>query len=129
MDNPRQEIDFAFAGKSIKLRPTFQVINAIELATGQSSRTLGLRLLRSECSMGEVARIIEIVFKSKNIDMSYNQIGDELVDAGYGELILPLGDFLLRAVKGNRKHEEEARAAANGHADPPQTAASTSNGT
>lgn len=126
-ESPRQEIEFKFNGKTYKRRPTWAALVNIEAATNQPCRALGMKVLQTDVSLTEVTTVLAVLI-GEDADMTPEQIGDVLVEDGYGELLLPLGQFLVRAQRGNKEHEKEAarakkaeREAARGGAPGPQS--------
>lgn len=133
-ENPRQEITLSLGGKDFAVRPTFEVIAGIEAALDQPARTVGMKALASgmtlgerqargagaEISMSEMAVVLfHMVKGKKDAPANPTEVGNILMEDGYGDLLLPVGQFLTRAQRGNKEHEKEA-AAAEGAADPPK---------
>lgn len=120
-ESAKQEIEFSFGGKAYKVRPTFDVIISIEAAIGLPAQALGLKMLRTEASLTEIAAILFHVLKGQaGAPTTPNAVGEIMMEDGYGDLLLPLGLFLTRALRGNREHMKEAAQGA-ASADPPQT--------
>lgn len=120
-ESAKQEIEFAFGGKAFKVRPTFDVIISIEAATGQPAQALGVKILRTEASLTEIAAALFHVLRGQvGAPPTPNAVGETMMEDGYGDLMLPLGLFLTRALRGNREHMKEA-AQGGAEADPPQT--------
>lgn len=131
VENARQEIELEFGGKKFSVRPDFQTISNIEVATDQPARTLGLKALASslpmsqrsgvaEISMTELAVVVFWMLKGKKgAPESTQSVGETMMEEGYGSLLMPVGEFLVRAQRGNKEHEKEAAQAA-APPDPPQ---------
>lgn len=125
-ENARQEIALQFGDKQFLVRPTFEVIATIESALNQSARSVGLKALAAgmtaadrgaqpEISLTELAMVIYWMLRGQQgAPENASQAGDIMMDYGYGDLLLPVGQFLTRAQRGHREHvkEAEARAAA-----------------
>ena len=109
-DTALQEITFSFAGKEWTVRPEFKKIVAIEGALEQPSRALGLKCLRSEASVGEVAVILFLMLQDEKDAPSRDKVGETIMEDGYDSLLSPIGQYLLRAIRGNKVHEKEAAA-------------------
>ena len=129
-EHPRQEIELSFGGKTYRVRPTFEVVVGIEAELNQSSRVVGMKLLRAEASLAEITVILWNALKGKKgAPDTRQEVGEVIMEDGYRDLLVPLGNFLLRAQRGNKEHEKEAaeaEAAAKGKeaadgatADPP----------
>jgi hypothetical protein len=129
-ETPRQEIELELGGKTYTVRPDFRTISAIEAATEQAARALGLKCLAAsmpvdsrrgtpEVSMTELAQAIFWMLKDKkNAPATPMDVGDLLMEEGYGKLLMPVGEFLIRAQRGNKEHQKEAAQAA-AQANPP----------
>jgi hypothetical protein len=107
-DSALQEIELSFAGKAYKIRPDFRTIVGIESATGQPSRTLGLKFLAFEASVTEIVAALVVVLATVKDAPKRDDIGDLVMEFGYADLMIPLGELLLRAQKGHKEHEREA---------------------
>lgn len=125
-EHPRQEIEIALGGETYRVRPSFEVIAGIESDTGQPARTLGMkawvggmsieqraaRNAGQEISLSEMAVVVFWMIKGqKGAPSSAVVVGALLMEEGYAELLLPVGQFLTRAQRGNKIHEQEAAAA------------------
>lgn len=121
MESARQEIELEFGGVTYQVRPEFKTIIRVEATLNQPSRQLGLKCLNYEASVGEIAAIVFAVLQDQPNPPDKERIGDVIVEDGYDDLMIPLGTYLLRAVKGNKVHEKEAAAKKAGE-NPPQTA-------
>lgn len=107
-DSPRQEIKFTFGGRAFSVRPTFAVLSAIEASLAQPSRQLGVKVLRLEVSIMEMAAIMAGLLSEQPNPPDAKACGEIITEDGYDDLIAPVGDFLTRALKGNKHHEREA---------------------
>jgi hypothetical protein len=111
-ENARQEIELSFGGSAYKIRPDFETITAVELATDQASRTLGMKILRGEASVTELTAVVFTLVRGRfGAPRSAAEVGNIIVDDGYLSLIEPLGSLLTRAQRGNKEHEKEVSAA------------------
>ncbi len=120
MASPRQEIAIPFDGKTFRVRPTFEVLASIEGALNQSARSVGMKALASgmtaadrglqpEISLTEMAVVVYWMLKDQDgAPKDASVVGSMLVDNGFSDLLLPVGQFLTRAQKGNKLHEQEA---------------------
>lgn len=117
-DNPRQEIEFPFGGKVYRIRPTFEIIVTIEAELNQASRTVGMKLLRAEAGLAEIAVVVWNVLKDQKAAPTRAEIGEAIMNDGYIDLLIPLGQFLMRAQRGHKEHEKEA-ASQKAPGDPP----------
>lgn len=146
-ENPRQEIELSLGGQTYRVRPTFEVIAGIEADLNQPARAVGMkawwagltpaqRAARDnvggpEISLTEMAVVVFWMVKGQTgAPASPVAMGALLMEDGYGELLLPVGQFLTRAQRGNKIHEKEAAQAAEaaaregaseGAANPPQS--------
>lgn len=132
-ESARQEIELKLNGSTFRVRPNFETLANIELATDQSARALGMKALAAgipvsqrmpglqEIKLSEMAlAIFHMVRGQKGAPESPAAVGELLMEDGYGELLNPVGLFLVRAQRGNKEHEKEA-AAAQASEGPPQT--------
>jgi hypothetical protein len=127
-ENPRQETELSFGGKTYSVRPTFQIITSIEAALNQPARFLGMKCFvvgkamgerygaEQEISMGELAVIVFWMLRDqfladKAMPQTPAAVGEIMMEDGYGQLLMPVGEILTRAQKGNREHAKEAAAA------------------
>lgn len=134
-ENPRQEVEIQFNGRTYLARPTFQIITTIEAATNQPARNLGMKALIAgmplaqraaggyigvqEISMGEISLVLWLMLrdhfqadKSGSAPQSAEGVGEFLMDDGYLDLCGPVGEFLTRAQRGNKEHVRQAEIAA-----------------
>lgn len=111
-ENPLQEVEIPFGGKVYRVRPTFEVLVNVEAATGQSCRTLGLKVWNGDAGVSEMAAIVNVILRSKGDTRSLGEIGEQMMEEGFLHLIEPLGSFLTRAQRGHKAHEQEAIEAA-----------------
>lgn len=105
-----QDIELQFAGKDWQIRPEFQTLVAIEGALGQPSRTLGLKCLRLEAGVAEVGAIVFLILRGKKDAPDREAVGTAIMADGYDDLLVPIGTYLLRAIRGSKEHEKEALA-------------------
>lgn len=120
MSSPRQEIAIPFDGKVFKVRPTFEVLASIEGALNQPARSVGMKALASgmtsadrglqqEISLTEMAVAVYWMLHGQDgAPKDATAVGSALVENGFSDLLLPVGQFLTRAQKGNKLHEQEA---------------------
>lgn len=122
-EDARQEIAFQLNGQTFRARPTFAVVTGIEGALNQPARTLGFKALMaglpmgdmrrqaaamSEISLGEMAIILFWMTRDqKNAPKTVNEVGEILMEEGYLALCEPVGQFLIRAQRGNKEHLKE----------------------
>ena len=119
-ESVRQEIEFTFAGRSWKVRPEFEVIGAVEKATGAPSLILARQIYALEIPLTTLALIIYSILRPQG-GPKLAEVGEALMADGYESLTDPIGDLLARALKGNTAHMREAAAAAAGKTpDPPK---------
>lgn len=117
-ESARQEIEIPFGGKTYRVRPTWQVLRDVEIATGQPCRKLGVKMVslgvqgREEASLSEVVAVLSVII-GRESGKSADEIGEMLVDDGYGDLMGPLGTFLVVALRGNKEHERHLAREAN----------------
>lgn len=122
-ENPRQEIELPFDGKTFRVRPNFETITSVEVALGEPARVVGRKCLSAGMSAVERARmnagpevgvsefaiaLYWILRSQKDAPATILDVGNVLVEDGYGNLLLPVGQFLVRAQRGNKEHEKEA---------------------
>lgn len=129
-ESPRQEIELKLDGKTFTVRPDFRTISAIEAATDQAARGLGLKCLAAsmpvdsrrgtpEVSMTELVQAVFWMLKDKKgAPETPMDVGEILMEEGYGKLLMPVGEFLVRGQRGNKEHAKEA-AQASAQPDPP----------
>lgn len=117
-DDPRQEVEINLAGRIFRSRPTFKLLTQIETATGgQPARALGLRAMLmgmpiaerppgiQEISLGEMAVVIFwMVRDQKDAPKTIDEVGEILMDEGYGQHCLDVGQFLMRGQRGNKEY-------------------------
>ncbi len=125
------DIEIPFGGKTYSVKPDFATICAIEGALNQPSRTLGMKAYvtgmplqqrngATEISLMEIATIVALILKDKGVSSTPTAVGEALMEDGYGQLLVPIGDYLMRAQRGHKEHEKEAALAAE-QADPPNS--------
>lgn len=119
IETVRQEIEITFDGKTYKVRPEFALIGQIEATLDQASQPLGMKFLQIKVSVLEVATVMQAILEHQGDKRTFEQVGQTLMDDGYEGLLLPIGQLLTRAMRGNKEHEKEAAKGASGD---PQTA-------
>lgn len=122
--DPRQEVEFSLNGKTFRARPTFQILTSIEAALNQPARALGIKALMAgvalndpnrapgiqEISLAEMAVVLFWMAKDQpDAPKSPSDMGDILMDEGYIQHCLSVGDFLMRANRGNKHHLKEVQ--------------------
>jgi hypothetical protein len=128
-ESPRIEVEFPFNGKKYFVRPTFKKLTQIESVTDQPARTTGLKAMITamsyqsriaggygniqEISIGEMALVLfwilqEDLVADKNGPQTPEDVGNILMDDGFLELCIPVGQFLTRAQRGNKEHIRQA---------------------
>lgn len=112
----RQEIDIPFNGKVYTVRPTFETVAGIEGATGQASAALAKKFYANEPSeypsLTITAQVVYQLLQPVDKNLTPEIVGTALMEDGCDELWVPLGDFLARALKGNKAHMRKAQEAA-----------------
>jgi hypothetical protein len=123
-ENARQEIAVPFGGRTFRVRPTFEAIVSIEGALNQSARSVGMKALaagmtsadrglQAEISLTELAVSLYWMLRGQEgAPKDAAETGAQLIEEGYADLLLPVGQFLTRAQRGNKIHEQEAIEAA-----------------
>jgi len=118
--NARQEITFVLGGKSYTVRPDFAYINRLETAMGTPARLLGLKCLNTgsqlamagqaqEVTMVEMASIIwGAIGGTKDAPKTFNELGEILMDDGYGDYLQPFGNMLANCLNGHKDHSVDA---------------------
>ena len=132
-EDARQEIEIELGGETYRARPTFQIIVNIEAALDQPARTLGLKCWvygialdqrgpgTEEIKLTELAIILfHMIGGPDEKFKSPTDVGDVLMEEGYGKLCLPVGNFLTRAQQGNREHLKEIERKARKAKSPPE---------
>jgi hypothetical protein len=109
----RQEIDIIFDGKSYSVRPTFEVISAIEANTGQACAALAWKFLdddpRNYASLSETGTVLYWALRPSMGDkLTPAKVGEVLMNDGCGPFWKPLGLLCSRAIKGNTEHVNAA---------------------
>ena len=107
----RLEIDFPFGGKTYTLKPTFATIAGVEAATGMSCTALAEKFYAREPSqyapLTLTATVIYALLRpvaDPQKDFTPEYVGGVLLEDGCAPTWGPLGDFLSRALKGNKEH-------------------------
>jgi len=133
-ETARQEIEITLGGKTFLCRPDFETLANIELQMGEPCRGMGMKALAammpagqrggfSEISMTELAAALYWMLKGKKgSPASVQAVGEILMDEGCAPFLMPVGQFLTRAHRGNAEHMKEA-AQENAETDPPQETA------
>jgi hypothetical protein len=106
-DSALQEIELPFAGRTFRLRPNWRKLIEVEAALQQPSRALGLKFLRFEASVTEITAVLWVLLKDEKEAPPRETLGETLMDEGYDPLMVPIGNFLLRAIRGNKIHEQD----------------------
>lgn len=122
-DTARQEIPLTFAGKPYRVRPTFQNVVNLEGALNQPARTVGMKAfasgtpaaergLQPEISLSELSVVLFWMLRGQEgAPKSPEEVGEILMEDGYSELLLPVGQYLTRAQRGHKLHVKEAEEA------------------
>lgn len=119
-ENALQEVKIDLGGKSYLVRPNWRALLRIEAATGQGIRQLGIKCLAlgdlrglrgeiPEISLTEMVTVLFAILSTEDgAPKSADDVGEALFEEGYSQHAGTLGDYLLRAFKGNKEHEKEA---------------------
>lgn len=122
-ETARQEIPLTFGGKPYRVRPTFQNIVNLEGALNQSARSVGMKAfasgtpsaergLQPEIALTELAvALFWILQGQEGAPKSVEAVGEILMEEGYTDLLLPVGQYLTRAQRGHKQHEKESEEA------------------
>ena len=102
MPHPNHEIEIELIGRRYTLKPSFEVIAAIEAATGKGAFALGSRLVNGEAGIAELATILYQALKRQG-GPRYEAIGEALVERGAEPFLGPLANLLLTAFRGHRE--------------------------
>ena len=116
------EIELQFAGKTYAVKPSFEILASIEGALNQPARSVGLKALAAgmsaaerglqpEISLTELTVCIFWMLKGLGGPENPAQVGAIIMDEGYADLLLPVGQFLTRAQRGHKLHQKEAEEA------------------
>lgn len=116
------EIELQLDGKTYAVKPSFEIIASIEAATNQSARSVGLKALAAgmsaaergmqpEISLTELAVCVFWMIKDQGGPDNPGKVGSIIMDEGYADLLLPVGQFLTRAQRGHKVHQKEAEEA------------------
>lgn len=106
-DSALQEIELPFGAVVYRIRPKWRKLIEVEATLQQPSRQLGLKFLRWEASVTETLAVLWVLLKDEKNPPDRETMGDTLIDQGYEDLMLPIGNFLTRAIRGNAIHEKE----------------------
>lgn len=104
--NPRGECELKVCGRTYTVRPTFQVVSAIEAATGKGAVALGASILGLECPLNDLAQAVYQAVKPLG-GPSLAEVGDDIMEHGYKEF-MAVGEMLFRTFRGNREAMQEA---------------------
>jgi len=127
----RQEIDITFDGKVYAVRPTFEVVSAIESATGQACSALAWKFFAVEpanyASLTETGTVLYQALRPVMGDkITPALVGERLMEEGCTPFWHSLGMLCSRALRGNAEHVrmamkeiEDAEAAKRGVENPP----------
>lgn len=116
------EIELPFDGKVFAIKPNFEIIASIEGAVNQSARSVGLKALAAgmsaaerglqpEISLTELTVCVFWMLKDQGGPDNPGKVGAVIMDDGYADLLLPVGQFLTRAQRGHKLHQKEAEEA------------------
>lgn len=120
-DHPLQEVEFPIAGKTWRARPVYSVLARVEYMMGAPCRELGARAYASalpmaqrngvkELGIAETVNVLCAIFSGVPNFPGPEALGDTFLDeGGYLDLMSPLGDFLVRAIRGNKEYEKDVR--------------------
>lgn len=116
------EIELEFDGQTYTVKPSFEIIASIEGALNQSARSVGLKALAAgmsaaerglqpEISLTELTVCVFWMLKNQGGPDNPAKVGTVIMEEGYGDLLLPVGQYLTRAQRGHKLHQKEAEEA------------------
>jgi len=105
-ENPRDEVEIVLGGKTYFVRPTFKIISAIEMATNQSSMSLGFKFVQQNGSLTQLVAILFHILRHEKNAPDQEQIAEMVMEEGMMNLIAPVSQFLTRSLRGNKAYLE-----------------------
>ena len=84
-ESVKQEIEFTFGGRVWSVRPEFQVIAAVEKATGEPSLILARKIYALEIPLVTLSLIIFSILRSQG-GPNLEEVGKTLMADGYEQL-------------------------------------------
>ena len=103
-ENPRDEIEIELGGATYRVRPTFKIISAIEMATNQGCTALGAKFLQQQGSLTEMAAILFHVLRHEKNAPTQEEIQEMVFEDGMMDLIVPIAGLLTRSLRGNKAY-------------------------
>jgi hypothetical protein len=112
MDNLRNEVKISLAGEERTMRASFEVIVAIESATGKSMTALINQIANGDMSVTEAATIVHHGLRGfDDRRLSYQEVGNAVVEAGLGNVSIPIVEFVSKSLNGVSVGKPQAAAA------------------
>ncbi|CUW85716.1 GTA-gp10 family protein [Rhizobium pusense] len=113
MDNAlRNEIEITLAGEKRIMRASFSAILAIEKALGKSMTAIINQVAAGDISITDSALIIyHGLVGNKDTRLSFEQVGDAILEAGMGAVSIPVVEFVSRSLNGVTVGKPEGAAA------------------
>jgi hypothetical protein len=109
----RNEVSITLAGEERIMRATFTAIVAIEKALGKSMTAIINQVAAGDISITDSALIVYHGLRgNQDTRMSFEQVGEALVEAGMAAVSLPVVEFVSRSLSGvsvGKPEETEAQ--------------------
>ncbi len=97
----RNEVTITLAGEERTMRATFAAMRGIEQALGQSVISLMSKIGNRDMGIGDTATIIFWGLKGfGDTRLTFEQIGDAVMEAGLIPLALPVMEFIGKSMNG-----------------------------
>lgn len=112
MENPRNEVKITLAGEERTMRASFEAIFAIEAATGKSMTAIINQVADGDLSITQAATIVHHGLRGYGDSrLTFGQVGAAIVEAGLGEVSLPIVHFVQSSLNGVSVGKPQAAAA------------------
>jgi len=95
-------VDIPYKGTVYHVRPTFRFISAVETTTGLGAYELGMQIAQGRATVTQIAAVLyHALLVAKARSLRLEDVGDEVVEQGFGQYLAPCSQLMLQAFKGN----------------------------
>lgn len=106
--NPTREANLVFADQDLVLKANFAALAGIEKVFGQPIFAAVQTIGSADCTLEQVAKAAAEIFRANKIRLTAEQVGDGIVDYGFGKFIVWLGEFVLLGIRTNDEQPKES---------------------
>lgn len=109
----RGEVEIVLAGQSYLMRPSFGGLAEIEDKSGLDLLALAIKLGNNKTAIKDLVAVIYGGMKGAGSALSYEEVGELVVDEGVTKVAKPVAQFLSMALSGAKESDKKSGDAVN----------------